>query len=307
MSRWPRRARRRAVRLRRAPRHRDRRTGTSQGSRHDGLASRPLVAVLSPWARPIDRARRRVGPLRAPRPRARRRRTVLGRWSRSWAASRSRSSCACPRAPSRGPARVEVRSRTASGACVELGVADLEMVGGDRGRRRRSVRRRASRVELCSVAIGSSSATTRSPSSSRERPLRGHAARGARPRAAARARPNGCGASFAPLYSLRTELGIGADVVDLDCSAAWIDGYGGRSSAPCPLLATYLDRALRAEPLRAVSAAGSGTSSTSTSSGCPSWPRSPAARPGSTTRHPGRDRRAATAGRFRRAGASAGW
>jgi 4-alpha-glucanotransferase len=44
---------------------------------------------------------------------------------------------------------------------------------------------------------------------------------------------------FAPLYSLRTETGLGPDVNDLDALAEWIDGLGGKVVATLPLLAAF--------------------------------------------------------------------
>ena len=58
---------------------------------------------------------------------------------------------------------------------------------------------------------------------------------------------------FAPTYSLRTELGIGADVMDLDVLGAWIDGYGGKVVGTLPLLASYLDQPCEPSPYSPVS------------------------------------------------------
>ena len=59
--------------------------------------------------------------------------------------------------------------------------------------------------------------------------------------------------AFAPLYSLRTELGRGPDVFDLDILGGWIDRHGGRIVGTLPLLATYLDRPYDPSPYSPVS------------------------------------------------------
>ena len=58
---------------------------------------------------------------------------------------------------------------------------------------------------------------------------------------------------FAPLYSMRTELGMGPDVSDLDVLGAWIDSYGGKVVATLPLLAAYLDHPYDPSPYSPVS------------------------------------------------------
>jgi len=59
--------------------------------------------------------------------------------------------------------------------------------------------------------------------------------------------------AFAPVYSMRTQLGIGPDVSDLDVLGAWIDGYGGKIVGTLPLLAAYLDEPYDPSPYSPVS------------------------------------------------------
>ena len=59
--------------------------------------------------------------------------------------------------------------------------------------------------------------------------------------------------AFAPVYSVRTELGLGPDLTDLDVVGAWIDGYGGKIVATLPLLAAYLDEPFDPSPYSPVS------------------------------------------------------
>ncbi|WP_334143661.1 4-alpha-glucanotransferase [Rhabdothermincola sp.] len=58
---------------------------------------------------------------------------------------------------------------------------------------------------------------------------------------------------FVPLYSLRTELGVGPHVGDLDAIAAWVGREGGSIVATLPLLASYLDRPFDPSPYAPVS------------------------------------------------------
>lgn len=58
---------------------------------------------------------------------------------------------------------------------------------------------------------------------------------------------------FAPLYSLRTELGVGPHVGDLDGLADWIGRLGGSFVATLPLLAAYLDQPFDPSPYAPVS------------------------------------------------------
>ena len=104
------------------------------------------------------------------------------------------------------------------------------------------------------------------------------------PTCVSRPQPSGCGARSRPLYALRADRGLGPNLGDLDELATWLDRHGGKIAGHAAL-ARQLARS-PTHPARPLSTpaptrrcrAGSGTSSTSTSSGCPSWPASPAAR-----------------------------
>jgi len=58
---------------------------------------------------------------------------------------------------------------------------------------------------------------------------------------------------FAPLYSLRSERGLGPDVNDLDVLGAWIDGLGGKVVSTLPLLAAFHDEPCDPSPYSPVS------------------------------------------------------
>jgi 4-alpha-glucanotransferase len=58
---------------------------------------------------------------------------------------------------------------------------------------------------------------------------------------------------FAPLYSLRAELGIGPHVGDLQALGEWLHPIGGRVVATLPLLASYLDQPFDPSPYAPVS------------------------------------------------------
>jgi 4-alpha-glucanotransferase len=58
---------------------------------------------------------------------------------------------------------------------------------------------------------------------------------------------------FAPIYSLRAELGIGPHVGDLQALGEWLHPIGGRVVATLPLLASYLDQPFDPSPYAPVS------------------------------------------------------
>lgn len=58
---------------------------------------------------------------------------------------------------------------------------------------------------------------------------------------------------FAPLYSLRSELGLGPDCGDLQALAEWAHGLGSRFIATLPLLAAFLDEPFDPSPYAPVS------------------------------------------------------
>lgn len=58
---------------------------------------------------------------------------------------------------------------------------------------------------------------------------------------------------FAPLYSLRSELGVGPDCGDLRALAEWSHGLGSRFIATLPLLAAFLDEPFDPSPYAPVS------------------------------------------------------
>ena len=59
--------------------------------------------------------------------------------------------------------------------------------------------------------------------------------------------------AFAPLYSLRSTSGGGANVFDLDVLGAWIHRHGGQVVATLPLLAGFLDQPYDPSPYSPVS------------------------------------------------------
>ncbi len=149
-------------------------------------------------------------------------------------------------------ARIEVRFEDGGARVSEVRITDLEVVGGVEDGGRRWVRRR---VELSPAVLGRDRLEMGYHTLSVElREQRHEAALLVAPDHVVQpAEADRLWGVFAPAYSLRTELGIGADVMDLDVLGAWIDGYGGKVVGTLPLLASYLDRPCEPSPYSPVS------------------------------------------------------
>ncbi|MGZ4759574.1 MAG: 4-alpha-glucanotransferase [Acidimicrobiales bacterium] len=196
------------------------------------------------------RARRRAGVAAAPRARTRHPRAGPG--DHGGGGAPLAFELCLPEGGEPWSARVEVRFEDGGVRVSEVTLADLEVVGGVESDGRRWVRRR---IELPAVVFGC------------DRLEMGYHAlavelRGERHEASLLVAPDHVvqpgdaerlWGVFAPAYSLRTELGIGADVTDLDVLGAWIDGYGGKIVGTLPLLATYLDEPYEPSPYSPVS------------------------------------------------------
>ena len=254
---------------------------------------------------PIDGLDDASGSLRRHVPR-RAARGCSHRWSRWSAAPRWPSSCACPRAPSRGRPASRCGSRTAASASPTSRSPISRSSAGSRTAAGGGCAGGSSCRRPCSAATGSTSATTRwrssCASSATRRRCWSRPTTSCSPAAAER-----LWGVFAPAYSLRTELGIGADVMDLDVLGAWIDGYGGKVVGTLPLLASYLDEPCEPEPLLAgvapVLERGLPRRRAAARDGPLARGPGPARRP----RHPGRDRGHAAASRSSTRPGSAGW
>ena len=148
-------------------------------------------------------------------------------------------------------ARVEVTFEDGGVQVCEVTLADLAVVGGVEADDRRWVRRR---VELRTALRGLGDRVGYHRLAVELRDERHEAALLVAPdhvvQPDATSRLWGI---FAPTYSLRTELGIGADVMDLDVLGAWIDGFGGKVVGTLPLLASYLDDPFEPSPYSPVS------------------------------------------------------
>jgi 4-alpha-glucanotransferase len=162
-------------------------------------------------------------------------------------------------------ARVDVGFEGGDRHVVDVALAELQVVGGTESDGRRWERRR---VELSPAVLGRDRLEpgyhTLSVELAIDRDDRheGHEGRDQRHDATLLVAPDHVvqpgpadrlWGVVAPTYSLRTELGIGADVTDLDVLGAWIDGYGGKVIGTLPLLATYLDEPCDPSPYAPVS------------------------------------------------------
>ena len=149
-------------------------------------------------------------------------------------------------------ARIEVRFEDGGARLSEVTLTDLEVVGGVEDGGRRWVRRR---VVLSPAVLGRDQLEIGYHTLSVElREQRHEAALLVAPDHVVQpADADRMWGVFAPTYSLRTELGIGADVMDLDVLGAWIDGYGGKVVGTLPLLAAYLDEPCEPSPYSPVS------------------------------------------------------
>src|SRR4051812_19663110 len=149
-------------------------------------------------------------------------------------------------------ARVEVRFEDGGARVSEVTLTDLEIVGGVDDGGRRWLRRR---VELAPAVLGRERLEIGYHTLSVElREQRHEAALLVAPDHVVQpAAVDRLWGVFAPAYSLRTELGIGADVMDLDVLGAWIDEYGGKIVGTLPLRASSLDQPCEPSPYSPVS------------------------------------------------------
>jgi 4-alpha-glucanotransferase len=152
-----------------------------------------------------------------------------------------------PREAGSGSTRVELLVENGSSEVWSLGVDDLMSIGEVERDGRRWIR---SRVELhpAALPVGYHQLRVEGPGLAEVATVLAAPEHVTQPDAASR-----LWGAFAPVYSLRSELGLGPDLSDLDVLGAWIDGYGGKVVATLPLLAAYLDEPFEPSPYSPVS------------------------------------------------------